>query len=68
MEQVSDQSAIEELIDKILVENKDKVLEYQSGKERLFGFFVGQVMKASGGKMNPQIVNKILKSKLNPGK
>jgi aspartyl-tRNA(Asn)/glutamyl-tRNA(Gln) amidotransferase subunit B len=45
--------------------NQDKVNEYRSGKDKLFGFFVGQVMKDSGGKANPQMVNKILKEKLN---
>ena len=47
-----------------LVENKDKVTQYKSGKDKLFGFFVGQVMKASEGKANPQLVNEILKQKL----
>jgi aspartyl-tRNA(Asn)/glutamyl-tRNA(Gln) amidotransferase subunit B len=64
LQQVSDTSSIENLIEQILSDNKDKVSEYKSGKDRLFGFFVGQVMKFSGGKMNPQIVNEILKSKL----
>ena len=44
--------------------NQDKVKEYKSGKEKLFGFFVGQAMKVSGGKANPQLVNEILKKKL----
>ena len=52
------------IILEILSENKDKVEQYKSGKEKLFGFFVGQVMKISGGKANPQLVNTILKSKL----
>ena len=47
------------------IRDRDKVKEYQSGKEKLFGFFVGQVMKVSGGKANPQLVNDILKKKLN---
>ena len=47
------------------LDNQDKVDEYRSGKDKLFGFFVGQVMKDSGGKANPQMVNKILKEKLN---
>ena len=49
---------------KIINENRDKAIEYKQGKEKLFGFFVGQVMKNSGGKANPQMVNEILKSKL----
>ena len=44
--------------------NQDKVKEYKSGKDKLFGFFVGQAMKVSGGKANPQLVNEILKKKL----
>jgi Asp-tRNAAsn/Glu-tRNAGln amidotransferase B subunit (PET112 homolog) len=52
------------LIEKVINENQDKVKEYKSGKEKLFGFFVGQVMKVSGGKANPQLVNEILKKKL----
>ncbi|WP_456479899.1 Asp-tRNA(Asn)/Glu-tRNA(Gln) amidotransferase subunit GatB [Nautilia sp.] len=64
LKQVSDESAIEKMVDEILSANEDKVAEYKAGKEKLFGFFVGQVMKASRGKANPQVVNKILKSKL----
>ena len=45
--------------------NTDKVEEYKSGKDKLFGFFVGQAMKESKGKGNPQLINKILKNKLN---
>ena len=64
LEQVTDDSAIEVFVDKVINENKDKVKEYLSGKDKLFGFFVGQVMKVSQGKANPGLVNKILKSKL----
>jgi aspartyl-tRNA(Asn)/glutamyl-tRNA(Gln) amidotransferase subunit B len=64
LKQISDESAIEKMVDEVLAANEDKVAEYKAGKEKLFGFFVGQVMKASRGKANPQIVNKILKSKL----
>jgi len=64
LKQVSDEGAIEKIVDEVLSANADKVEEYKAGKEKLFGFFVGQVMKASRGKANPQIVNKILKSKL----
>ena len=64
LKQVSDEGAIEKMVDEILAANEDKVAEYKAGKEKLFGFFVGQVMKASRGKANPQVVNKILKSKL----
>ena len=64
LEQVTDDSAIEDFINQVINENKDKVKEYLSGKDKLFGFFVGQVMKVSQGKANPGLVNKILKSKL----
>ncbi|SLN44293.1 Asp-tRNA(Asn)/Glu-tRNA(Gln) amidotransferase subunit GatB [Oceanibacterium hippocampi] len=64
LRQVSDSGAIEGLVDGILAANPDKVAEYRGGKDKLFGFFVGQVMKATQGKANPQIVNEILKKKL----
>ncbi len=64
LKQVSDTGAIEQLVNEILAANPDKVQEYHNGKEKLFGFFVGQVMKASKGSANPQAVNDILKSKL----
>lgn len=64
LKQVSDNSVIEKIIDAILLANADKVLEYKSGKEKLFGFFIGQIMKESKGQANPEIVNQILKTKL----
>ena len=64
LKQVSDEGAIEKIVDEVLSSNSDKVEEYKNGKEKLFGFFVGQVMKASRGKANPQVVNKLLKEKL----
>jgi len=64
LKQQSDPKALEVLIEKIINENRDKAVEYKQGKEKLFGFFVGQVMKSSGGKANPQMVNEILKAKL----
>jgi len=64
LKQESDPKALETLIDKIINENREKAIEYKQGKEKLFGFFVGQVMKNSGGKANPQMVNEILKKKL----
>ena len=64
LKQESDPKALESLIEKVITENPDKVKEYKSGKEKLFGFFVGQVMKASDGKANPKLVNDILKKKL----
>ena len=65
LQQVTDTGAIESIIDQVLVDNPDKIAEYKSGKERLFGFFVGQVMKLSAGKANPAMVNDLLTSKLN---
>ncbi len=64
LEQVSDDTEILKLIDKVMLENEDKVKDYLGGKDKLFGFFVGQVMKLSQGKANPGIVNKLLKEKL----
>ena len=64
LKQQSDPKVLEELIDKIINNNREKAIEYKQGKEKLFGFFVGQAMKASGGKANPQLINEILKKKL----
>ena len=64
LKQESDPKAIEEIIVKVIKDNPNKVKEYKSGKDKLFGFFVGQVMKISGGKANPQLVNEILKKNL----
>ena len=64
LKQVTDTGAIEKAIDEILAKNADKVAEYKSGKDKLFGFFVGQVMKATGGKANPAMLNDLLKKKL----
>ena len=64
LQQKSDPKELEGIIEKILADNKDKVDQYKSGKDKLFGFFVGQAMKVSGGKANPQLVNEILKNKL----
>ena len=64
LKQKSDPKELQNIVDKILDANKDKVEQYKSGKDKLFGFFVGQVMKISGGKANPQLVNEILKKKL----
>ncbi len=64
LKQESDPKALEAVIEKIIIDNPEKVKEYKSGKEKLFGFFVGQAMKASNGKANPQLVNDILKKKL----
>jgi len=64
LKQESDPKALEALIDKIINDNREKAIEYKNGKEKLFGFFVGQAMKASSGKANPQLINEILKKKL----
>ena len=64
LRQVTDTGAIEAAVDAVLVANADKLAEYRSGKDKLFGFFVGQVMKAMAGKGNPALVNEVLKQKL----
>lgn len=64
LKQVSDSGAIEALVDEIIAANAEKVAEYRSGKDKLFGFFVGLAMKASKGKANPAQLNDILKQKL----
>src|SRR5436309_10223185 len=64
LRQTSDTGAIDAEIDKVLAANADKVAEYKAGKQALFGFFVGQVMKAMAGKANPQLVNERLRAKL----
>ncbi|MEQ9813280.1 MAG: Asp-tRNA(Asn)/Glu-tRNA(Gln) amidotransferase subunit GatB, partial [Azospirillaceae bacterium] len=64
LRQVTDTGEIEGIVDAVIAENQDKVAEYQGGKDKLFGFFVGQVMKRSQGKANPKLVNEILKGKI----
>jgi aspartyl-tRNA(Asn)/glutamyl-tRNA(Gln) amidotransferase subunit B len=64
LKQVSDSGAIEAMIDEVIAGNADKVAEYRGGKDKLFGFFVGQVMKASQGQANPGMVNRLLRAKL----
>ena len=64
LKQQSDPKELEKIIDKVILDNPDNVQKYKSGKDKLFGFFVGQVMKASSGKANPNLVNDILKKKL----
>jgi aspartyl-tRNA(Asn)/glutamyl-tRNA(Gln) amidotransferase subunit B len=64
LKQVSDSGAIEAIVDGVIAANADKVAEYRSGKDKLFGFFVGAAMKASQGKANPTQLNEVLKKKL----
>ncbi len=64
LRQVTDTGAIDAAVDHILAANPDKVAEYRSGKDKLFGFFVGQTMKAMAGKGNPGLINEILKQRL----
>ena len=64
MQQISDEGELENIIETILNENNNQVNAYKSGKDKLFGFFVGQVMKATQGKANPGLVNELLKKKL----
>jgi len=64
LRQVTDSGAIEQVVDEIIAANPDQVAQYKAGKEKLLGFFVGQVMKATQGKANPGQVNQIIKQKL----
>ncbi|HVK62520.1 MAG TPA: Asp-tRNA(Asn)/Glu-tRNA(Gln) amidotransferase subunit GatB, partial [Bdellovibrionales bacterium] len=64
--QITDTAAIEAIIDQVLAANQSAVDEYRSGKEKLFGFFVGQAMKASKGQASPELMNQLLKKKLKP--
>ncbi len=64
LEQVTDLASIEKAIDQVLAAHSQQVLDYRAGKEKVYGFLVGQVMKATQGKANPQIVNEILRRRL----
>ncbi|MFA5626901.1 MAG: Asp-tRNA(Asn)/Glu-tRNA(Gln) amidotransferase subunit GatB [Thiohalomonadaceae bacterium] len=64
LKQITDSGAIEKILDEILVAHPDNVAAYRAGKDKLFGFFVGQAMKATQGKANPQQLNELLKKKL----
>ncbi|OHE75580.1 MAG: aspartyl/glutamyl-tRNA amidotransferase subunit B [Verrucomicrobia bacterium RIFCSPHIGHO2_12_FULL_41_10] len=64
LKQVTDSSAIEKIVDEVIANSPQQLTDYRAGKDRLFGYFVGQVMKASGGKVNPEQVNTLLKEKL----
>ncbi|MGB0956745.1 MAG: Asp-tRNA(Asn)/Glu-tRNA(Gln) amidotransferase subunit GatB, partial [Panacagrimonas sp.] len=62
--QITDASAIEQIVDEVITNNPKQLEQYRGGKDKLFGFFVGQVMKATQGKANPEVVNRLLKGKL----
>ena len=64
LKQISDTGALESLVDELLAREADKAAEYRAGKTRLLGFFVGQVMKATGGKANPKLANALLRARL----
>ncbi|MCG5514798.1 MULTISPECIES: Asp-tRNA(Asn)/Glu-tRNA(Gln) amidotransferase subunit GatB [unclassified Ectothiorhodospira] len=64
LKQITDTGAIEQVIDQVIADNPKQLEQYRSGKDKLFGFFVGQVMKQTGGKANPAQVNELLKKKL----
>jgi aspartyl-tRNA(Asn)/glutamyl-tRNA(Gln) amidotransferase subunit B len=64
LKQITDTGAIEQAIDEVMAKNPGQLADYRSGKDKLFGFFVGQVMKATGGKANPAQLNDLLKKKL----
>jgi aspartyl-tRNA(Asn)/glutamyl-tRNA(Gln) amidotransferase subunit B len=64
LKQITDSAAIERVIDEVMQKNPGQLAEYRAGKDKLFGFFVGQVMKATGGKANPAQLNELLRRKL----
>ena len=64
LKQITDTSAIEKAIDEVMAKNPGQLADYRAGKDKLLGFFVGQVMKATGGKANPAQLNELLKKKL----
>ncbi|HET6724634.1 MAG TPA: Asp-tRNA(Asn)/Glu-tRNA(Gln) amidotransferase GatCAB subunit B, partial [Gammaproteobacteria bacterium] len=64
LKQITDTSEIDGIVEEVLAANPDQLAQYRAGKDKLFGFFVGQVMKATRGKANPQQVNDLLKEKL----
>jgi aspartyl-tRNA(Asn)/glutamyl-tRNA(Gln) amidotransferase subunit B len=66
LHQITDSSELEALVDRVIAEAPGQVAQYRAGREKLMGFFVGQVMKATGGKANPQQVNELLRRKLAP--
>jgi aspartyl-tRNA(Asn)/glutamyl-tRNA(Gln) amidotransferase subunit B len=67
LKQITDSRAIESVIDEVMAANPKQLADYRSGKDKLFGFFVGQVQKATGGKANPAQLNELLKAKLAGG-
>jgi aspartyl-tRNA(Asn)/glutamyl-tRNA(Gln) amidotransferase subunit B len=64
LRQITDTAAIERVIDEVMAQNHAQLAAYRAGKDKLFGFFVGQVMKATGGKANPAQLNELLRRKL----
>jgi aspartyl-tRNA(Asn)/glutamyl-tRNA(Gln) amidotransferase subunit B len=64
LRQVTDSGAIEAAIGAVLASQADKVAEYRAGRDKLYGFFVGQIMRATQGKANPALVNELLRKKL----
>ena len=66
LRQITDAGTIGKVIDEIIAANPRQLADYRSGKDKLFGFFVGQAMKATGGKANPALLNELLRQKLAP--
>jgi aspartyl-tRNA(Asn)/glutamyl-tRNA(Gln) amidotransferase subunit B len=64
LRQITDTGAIEQAIEDVMAKNPGQLADYRAGKDKLFGFFVGQVMKTTGGKANPAQLNELLKKKL----
>ena len=65
LSQISDEGELEKLVENVISSNPENVEKYKNGKDKLFGFFVGEAMKLSKGKANPKVLNELLKSKLN---
>jgi aspartyl-tRNA(Asn)/glutamyl-tRNA(Gln) amidotransferase subunit B len=64
LEQITDSGEIEAAVDQVIAGNPDQVADFQGGNEKAIGWFVGQVMKSTGGKANPKMVNELLRTKL----
>jgi aspartyl-tRNA(Asn)/glutamyl-tRNA(Gln) amidotransferase subunit B len=62
--QISDEGQLEAIVDEVLDENEQSIIDYKSGKDRAFGYLMGQIMKKTRGKANPQVVNKLLMDKI----
>ncbi|WP_256172902.1 hypothetical protein [Anaplasma phagocytophilum] len=64
LQQIADKGVLREMVERVLEKNPDKVQQYKQGKEKLFGYFVGQIMQETKGRANPEVLNALIKSKL----